>query len=180
MLMSLTVWTMNIATLTISRIFTAGVTLPPEASEWPGKKLLRAARARAEDAQIATNPTARDEAFVCAHCGAAVPPHGRSARDHCPFCLWSQHVDRVPGDRAESCHGALEPVSVERRGQRMMLHYCCTACGASRVNQALLDGEPADDWSVIVALSVARDEVGALELLRQRDTPLVRRRRVTG
>jgi hypothetical protein len=132
----------------------AGVQLPEEAASWPGKRLLRAARARSAAAQVVTTPTARDEAFTCDHCGAAVPPHGRSARDHCPWCLWSKHVDRVPGDRAETCRGALEPVEVERRGSRMMLHYRCVACGAARTNQALLDGDPPDDWEAVVTLSV--------------------------
>ncbi len=132
----------------------AGVALPAESLGWPGKKLLRAARARADGAQVVTTPTARDEGFACAHCGANVPPHGRTARDHCPHCLWSKHVDRVPGDRAETCRGDLEPVGIERRGSRTMLRYRCVACGAERVNQALLDGEPPDRWSVIVALSV--------------------------
>ena len=39
-----------------------------------------------------------DEGFFCAHCGKWVPPLGYSSRNHCPFCLWSLHVDINPGD----------------------------------------------------------------------------------
>jgi hypothetical protein len=133
-----------------------GVDLPDDARGWPGKKLLRAARDRSAAAQIVSTPTARDEAFTCDRCGYDVPAHGRTARDHCPRCLWSRHVDRIPGDRAETCRGLLEPVGVSRRGRGYDLHYRCVACGAPRVNQALLDGDEPDSWDAVVALSVAR------------------------
>jgi hypothetical protein len=41
-----------------------------------------------------------DDFFVCVHCGKEVKPLGYTSRDHCPFCLWSVHVDVNPGDRA--------------------------------------------------------------------------------
>ena len=129
-----------------------GVELPEEAQDWPGKRLLRRARGRDQDAQIRTNPIARDEAFTCLHCGRPIGPHGRSARDHCPFCLRSQHVDEVPGDRAAECGGILDPIGVQRRGIRTMIHYRCRGCGAERINQALNDGDPPDDWDQVIAL----------------------------
>lgn len=129
------------------------VELPADAGSWPGKRLLRAARDRSGAAQEIRSPIARDEGFTCSTCGKATPPHGRTARDHCPHCLWSEHVDVVPGDRAAGCGGKLEPVSVEKRGGRFMMHYRCARCGAERVNQAILDGDPPDDWERVVALS---------------------------
>ena len=42
-----------------------------------------------------------DCAFTCVHCGAEVLPMGKSSRNHCPFCLWSLHVDILPGDTPE-------------------------------------------------------------------------------
>lgn len=130
-----------------------GAALPDEAVDWPGKRLLRLARAREPDARIRSNPIHRDEAFACAHCGRAVEPHGRTARDHCPWCLRSLHVDVIPGDRAAGCGGILDPISVEIRGDRTILRYRCRVCGASRTNQAILDGEVPDDWEAIVRLS---------------------------
>ena len=131
-----------------------GAELPDAALEWPAKKLLRHARAREAASRVRINPVARDEDFLCAHCGKEVPPHGRSARDHCPWCLRSVHVDVVPGDRAAGCGGLLEPQRVESRGEEWMIHYRCRKCGQERRNRAMRDGDPADDWEQVVALSV--------------------------
>lgn len=138
-----------VVALAVSR----GVELADDAIDWPGKRLLRRAQARETAARVRTNPIPRDEDFVCVHCGRDVPAHGRTARDHCPWCLRSCHVDVVPGDRAASCGGRLDPVSVVLAGDRVVLHYRCAACGAEKVNRAVLDGEVPDDWSAIVALS---------------------------
>ena len=62
-----------------------------------------------------------DEGFICAHCGKEVVPLGYSSRNHCPFCLWSLHLDINPGDRASECGGSLEPIRVEpdpRKGSK--------------------------------------------------------------
>ncbi len=132
-----------------------GVELPDEAVDWPAKKLLRLARGREAESRVRGNPIRRDEAFVCAHCGLEVPAHGRTARDHCPSCLRSLHVDVVPGDRAADCGGVLDPVGVDRRGEDWVIQYRCRVCGGARTNRALLDGDPPDDWQAVVALSVA-------------------------
>ena len=68
---------------------------------------------------LRTNPIRRDAPFTCAHCGAGGAIGGARVRDHCPGCLRSLHVDRVPGDRAASCGGILDPVdlTLEGRGQ---------------------------------------------------------------
>ena len=34
-----------------------------------------------------------DESFVCENCKKEVKPLGYTARDHCPFCLYSKHLD---------------------------------------------------------------------------------------
>ena len=133
-----------------------GVDLPDDATGWSGKRLLRRARQREAEARTRTNPIARDEDFVCAHCGTEVQRHGRTARDHCPRCLRSLHVDRIPGDRAETCRGILDPTGIQRQGERIVVVYACRSCGAIRRNQAILDGDSPDDWDAIVALSVAR------------------------
>ena len=129
-----------------------GVALEPDAESWPAKRLLRRARGRETASRVRTNPIARDEHFTCLHCAAEIPAHGRTARDHCPHCLRSRHVDVVPGDRAQNCRGILDPVGVEQRGDRTMIHYRCRSCGEATVNQALTDGDPPDDWAQVVAL----------------------------
>lgn len=132
-----------------------GVDLPEdEALEWPGKKLLRRAAAREVEAQVRTTPIRIDEDFTCMSCKRDVPAHGRTARDHCPFCLKSQHVDdKVPGDRASTCGGRLDPYEITIRGAGIDIRYRCTRCRAEKVNQAILDGDVPDSWDALVALS---------------------------
>ena len=97
-----------------------------------------------------------NEGFTCLHCGTVVPPlQNGSVRNHCPACLWSVHVDNLPGDRAATCLGPLEPVGVEHSGKKgWVVVHRCTRCGAVRRNKAALDDPVApDDFEVIVRLS---------------------------
>ena len=67
-----------------------------------------------------------DEEFVCEHCHKKVSPLEYSARDHCPYCLYSKHVDVNPGDRSEECHGLLEPIGVDiNRKKGYVIIYKC-------------------------------------------------------
>ena len=96
-----------------------------------------------------------DDGFVCAHCGKEVKPLGYTSRNHCPFCLWSLHVDVNPGDRANPCGGAMEPVGALPDAKRgyIILHRC-TKCGELRRNKAALKTtEQPDDLSLLVALT---------------------------
>ena len=45
----------------------------------------------------------KTEDFICEHCGREV--RGNGYTNHCPYCLWSKHVDINPGDRAAGCGG---------------------------------------------------------------------------
>ena len=105
-----------------------GEDLPIEALDWPGKRLVRRARARQSDARERKNPIRVDETFDCAVCGVFVSLGGARVRDHCPSCLHSLHVDRVPGDRASGCHGVLVPVGMEMLGGEAVIHYRCERC----------------------------------------------------
>jgi len=130
-----------------------GADLPEEAMAWPAKRLLRRARALDAPSQVRTTPLARDEAFQCLRCGRAVSPARRTARDHCPRCLHSLHVDRIPGDRAAGCGGLLVPVDATRRGDGFRIRYRCARCGEERFNKALLDVEDPDEWEALVRLT---------------------------
>lgn len=130
-----------------------GVPLPDEAVDWPAKKLLRLARGRSAEAVARRTPVHRDESFTCLHCGRSVPAAGRTARDHCPWCLRSQHLDVVPGDRAAGCGGRMDPVSLEVRGGQTLLHYRCARCGHEHRVRALTDVEVPDDPGALRALS---------------------------
>ena len=62
---------------------------------------------------------------------------GGSYRNHCPFCLWSKHVDGpIPGDRVEPCHGLMEPIGIATKsGGEYTLIQRCTKCGFERKNR---------------------------------------------
>jgi DNA-directed RNA polymerase subunit RPC12/RpoP len=78
-----------------------------------------------------------DSGFICAHCGKEVQPLGFTSRNHCPFCLWSRHVDVNPGDRANTCGGGMEPIRVEPDARKgYIIIHRCTKCGEIHRNRA--------------------------------------------
>ena len=84
--------------------------------------------------------TMKDESFVCDVCGKKVEKLNYTARDHCNFCLSSKHVDIFPGDREETCHGILKPISIEKGSKdRYKIVYKCQKCGAIRKNISATD-----------------------------------------
>ena len=77
--------------------------------------------------------TKNDNGFICAHCGKEVEPLGYTSRNHCPFCLWSLHVDINPGDRACECRAPMEPVKVVTDPKKgYIIIHKCTKCGESK------------------------------------------------
>ena len=96
-----------------------------------------------------------DDGFVCENCKRAVLPLGYTSRDHCPFCLWSLHVDVNPGDRANTCRGQMRPISAEPDSKKgYVIIYECTRCGEIHRNRAALrEGEQSDDISLIIKLT---------------------------
>ena len=100
--------------------------------------------------KILANFEKRDEAFICEYCGYEVPQLGYSSRDHCPNCLCSKHVDKMPGDRAEECRGRLIPISVYNDPKKgYVIIYRCEKCGAIRKNITAKD----DNNRLIIKLS---------------------------
>ncbi len=92
---------------------------------------------------------ARQESFVCEHCGTDVKPlTNGSYRNHCPVCLWSKHVDQDgPGDRLSICLGLMEPVGLDfdqKKGGWMIVHVC-TKCEKKIPNRAA----PDDDITIL-------------------------------
>ena len=92
----------------------------------------------------------KDEEFTCINCGKLVNKLNYTARDHCPFCLTSIHVDINPGDRLNTCHGLLVPVGVEKFKDSYKIIYKCNKCGISHKNIMARD----DDINKIIELSV--------------------------
>ena len=101
--------------------------------------------------------TKNDDSFICAHCGKEVRPLGYSSRNHCPFCLWSLHVDENPGDRACECRGELRPVKVLPDAKKgYIIVHKCEKCGATRRNRAAHDAKvQPDNLSLLIKLTAA-------------------------
>lgn len=84
----------------------------------------------------------REEPFICEHCNANVQPLEKgSYRNHCPFCLFSKHVDdEGPGDRKSKCKGLMEPLSLDQDGKRgWIVVHRCLKCGKQMPNKAAPD-----------------------------------------
>jgi hypothetical protein len=97
---------------------------------------------------------AENTGFVCGHCEADVPANTDGHyRNHCPFCLWSRHVDDLPGDRASQCRALMEPIGlVEKSGKGWLVVHRGTACGHRQPNRLVRDGEAPDDLDLVLAL----------------------------
>ena len=86
-----------------------------------------------------------NDAFVCKVCGRTVVPDGAGSnhRNHCPYCLHSQHLDIEPGDRAADCGGVMEPIAVwVRKDKEWALVHRCRLCGALSSNRIAADDNP--------------------------------------
>ena len=91
----------------------------------------------------------KDEAFICDNCGKEVSPLGYTARDHCPYCLYSKHVDILPGDRKNTCQGLLRPIGLEKFKDTFKILYRCEKCKQEHKNIIAQD----DDQDLIIELS---------------------------
>lgn len=90
-----------------------------------------------------------DEPFVCEHCGKKIKPLGYTARDHCPYCLYSKHVDILPGDRSNECQGLLKPIGIEKFKDTYKIVYRCEQCKQLHKNVMAQD----DNMDLIIELS---------------------------
>ena len=93
----------------------------------------------------------RDEEFICENCHKNVNRLNYTARDHCPYCLYSKHVDITPGDRLNECKGLLEPVLIEKFKDTYKIVYKCKKCKQIHKNIMARD----DDYNKIIELSKA-------------------------
>ena len=93
--------------------------------------------------------TMRDEEFICENCHKKVEKLNYTARDHCPYCLYSKHLDINPGDRLNTCSGLLKPISIEKFKNTYKIIYKCEKCNMMHKNVMATD----DNYDVIIKLS---------------------------
>ena len=90
-----------------------------------------------------------DEEFICDVCGKEVKKLEYSARDHCPYCLSSKHVDILPGDRKNNCQGLLKPIGIEKFKDTYKIIYKCDKCNEVHKNVMAKD----DNYDMILEIS---------------------------
>ena len=90
-----------------------------------------------------------DESFICENCGKEIKKLGYTARDHCPYCLYSKHVDISPGDRQNNCKGLMEPIGIEKYKNTYKIIYKCSKCHNIHKNIIAQD----DDYDIIIKIS---------------------------
>jgi DNA-directed RNA polymerase subunit RPC12/RpoP len=104
------------------------------------------------------NPPQR---FTCRHCGKEVDldAPGTKNRNHCPFCLFSVHVDEQVGDRKSQCQGLMEPIGkfLRPNGEEVIIHKC-TECGKLSNNRIAGD----DNFELVGGLFIIdeNDKIG--------------------
>ena len=91
----------------------------------------------------------RDENFICENCYKQVKKLNYTARDHCPYCLYSKHLDINPGDRSNDCKGLLKPISIEKFKNTYKIIYKCEKCKKTHKNIMAID----DNYDKIIELS---------------------------
>lgn len=95
----------------------------------------------------------RPQLFVCQHCKRTVPidAYGTQHRNHCPWCLWSRHVDNRIGDRKSACYGNMEPIAVwaKENGEWSIVHRC-QSCATLRLNRIAGD----DNDAMLLSLAI--------------------------
>ncbi len=109
--------------------------------------------------------------FRCARCHALVSSahlfSGVNNRNHCPYCLWSCHLDLfAAGDRLSACKAPMKPIGLtmkrsrnkyqpEACGELMLIHEC-TECRTLSINRIAAD----DDSETVMAVFRASLSLG--------------------
>lgn len=101
--------------------------------------------------------------FRCAHCRNLVSAEhlvsGVNNRNHCPYCLWSRHLDLfAAGDRLSACKGQMKVIGLTMKlgrnkyrlgsGGELMLVHECIECGTLSINRIAADDDPKSIWEV--------------------------------
>lgn len=69
-----------------------------------------------------------------------MPLTNGSFRNHCPFCLFSKHLDDHPGDRSSICSGLMRPIRLDYSGKKgYQIVHECLKCGKLQRNKVARD-----------------------------------------
>lgn len=133
--------------------------------------------------------------FICKKCGKEVATGGNIGthnRNHCPFCLYSLHVDIVPGDRKEKCGGLMAPIGLtfknegedkygkKKQGELMLVHLC-EKCRKVNINRIAADDDANEILNVFESSKKLGDNIKAdlkvlnIHLLNENDSTEIHR-----
>ena len=104
----------------------------------------------------------REDGFYCKKCNAFVSSSsflsGVQNRNHCPYCLYSRHMDLYEaGDRLSACKSPMKPIGLTTKASRkkygagcgeLMLVHLCIDCDSLSINRIAAD----DDLEMIAAI----------------------------
>ena len=138
--------------------------------------------------------TVQQSDFICMHCRnlvfAGTVVAGVNHRNHCPYCLWSRHLDwRVAGDRLSACKAGMQPIGLTVKKTRkkyahfgqgeLMLVHRCTDCGKIAINRIAADDDSQtameifeDSLHLDQRVRLALDQNG-IQVLRQEASALI-------
>lgn len=86
--------------------------------------------------------------FLCENCGEDVLPLSNgSYRNHCPYCLYSKHVDKHrPGDRTSGCGGKMKPTDLSYHSKKgYQIVHVCETCKTVQLNKTAEDPVQPDE-----------------------------------
>src|SRR5687768_13789071 len=123
--------------------------------------------------------------FHCGNCGALVSSmnmlSGVQNRNHCPYCLWSRHLDLYSaGDRLSACKARMKPIGLTMkkgrnkyrlspRGELMLVHEC-TGCNSISINRIAADDDPETVFAVFRAsLNASKYDRHGIVMLNEED-----------
>ena len=132
--------------------------------------------------------------FRCAHCHVLVSSahlvSGVHNRNHCPYCLWSCHLDLyAAGDRLSACKAPMKPIGLtmkigrnkyqrDSRGELMLVHQC-TDCKTLSINRIAADDDSGTLLRIFQESLKLGDQIYAISqehgivLVKDEDTKLV-------
>jgi hypothetical protein len=134
--------------------------------------------------------------FKCLHCRQHISTNsalsGVVNRNHCPYCLYSRHMDLYrAGDRLAACKGAMKPVGLaikitnkkygRDQGELMLIHYC-EECGRISINRIAADDIAENIYKVFESSARMEKHVqtgmkqSGIRWLKAADTEIVRAR----
>ncbi len=122
-----------------------------------------AGNARSPSGRVGLSMGSFDGTFRCVYCRQPVNFDPRRSgvqnRNHCPYCLWSRHLDLFrAGDRLAACKAPMRPVGLAHKrsrkkyagrapGELMVIHRC-EDCGKVSMNRIAADDCTAELWDI--------------------------------